>query len=355
MPGPNTPDYSRADEAALAQQGYDAGAKRGVRGVRGRATAPSEPPARDPSADMREPGLTERIRLNGVDSFYRGTLMGAGNLALMQHYASTRDEPGIDPQTKRWRDQLRKEYPGVLADLARYDRMRRFESPIEFGAAALGQLGGGLPTPESALGVGAKGIGWLWRAAKAGLKQGAVSAATDPIVQGLNIKAGVQEAYDPWRTAITGGVGALFGSGVQSGTEAIRAAVARRRRSGSATATEPSPSPTEAPPRIAVDDPHVTAPSAPEPGAAFAPQKEGIASGSLPAPATLQGYLFDHSRLHEVPPVEQRNLPRYQPPRGVPEYIRALDTPENLDRMNEFARIGLERGGQRAFNLEELR
>jgi hypothetical protein len=212
----NADQYSGADEAALAQQAYDASAKRIQRGVRGRATAPDEPPARDPAADAGEPGLIERTRLNGVDSFYRGTVMGAGRLALMQHYASTLDEPGIDPQTKRWRDQLRKEYPGVLADLARYDRMRRFENPLEFGAAALGQLGGGLPTPESAIGVAAKGATWLGRAVRAGLQQGAVNAATDPVVQGLNMRAGVQEEYDPWRTAIAGGLGIGVGGGVNS-------------------------------------------------------------------------------------------------------------------------------------------
>ncbi len=356
-PGVNPAGYSRADEAALAQQAYDASATRLQRGVRGRATAAYEPPARNAEADASDPGLVERTRLNGVDSFYRGTLMGAGRLALMQHYASTPDEPGIDPQTKRWRDQLRKEHPGVVANLARYDRMRRFENPLEFGAAAVGQLGGGLPTPESAISVGAKGIGWLARAAKAGLKQGAVNAATDPIVQGLNIKAGAQEKYNPWRTAISGGVGALLGSGVQAGMEAVRAALAHRRRSGSATNNKPSPSTVEPQQqRVAVaDDTQGMAPSQPEPGAVFAPQEEAAASVSVPAPATLQGYLFDHSRLHEVPPVEQRNLPRYQPARGVPEYIQALDTPENLARMNEFARIGLERGGHGAFNLEEFR
>jgi hypothetical protein len=355
-PGVNPAGYSRFDEAALAQQAYDASATRLQRGVRGRANAAYEPPARNAEADAGDPGLVERTRLNGVDSFYRGTLMGAGRLALMQHYASTPDDPGIDPQTQRWREQLRNEYPGVLADLTRYDRMRRFENPFEFGAAALGQLGGGLPTPESVIGVGAKGIGWLARAAKAGLKQGAVNAATDPIVQGLNIKAGVQEEYNPWRTAIAGGVGALFGSGVQSGTEALRAALAHWRRSGSATNNKPSPSPAEPQQRAAVaDDPHGAAPSSSEPHAVFAAQGEVAVPGSVSAPATLHGYLFDHSRSHEVPPVEQRNLPRYQPARGVPEYIQALDTPENLARVNEFARVGLERGGHRAFNLEELR
>ncbi len=131
--------------------------------------------------------MIERTRLNGVDALYRGTLIGAGRLALMQHYASTPDEAGIDPQTKRWRDQLRKDYPQVIADLARYDQMRGFGSASELGAAALGQLGDGLPTPESLIGVGAKGASLLWRLAKAGLQQGAVGAAVDPVVQGLNI------------------------------------------------------------------------------------------------------------------------------------------------------------------------
>jgi hypothetical protein len=220
-PGVNAAEDSPADKPAMAQQAFDASAKRIVRGVRGRATAPYEPPARNPEADEGEPGLIERVRLNGMDSFYRGTLTGAGRLALMQHYASTPDEAGIDPQTKRWRDQLRKEYPGVVADLARYDRMRLFENRLELGASALGQIGGGLPTPESLVGVGAKGVTWLGRAIRAGLQQGAVNAATDPVVQGLNMRAGVRDEYDPWRTAAAGVTGFVTGAGIRSAAKAL--------------------------------------------------------------------------------------------------------------------------------------
>jgi hypothetical protein len=214
-----TRDYSAADEAALAEEAYGAAARRLERGVRGRATAPYEPPARGPEADAAEPRLIDRIRLNGVDSFYRSTLTGAGRLALMQYYASTPDEPGIDQQTKRWRDQLRKEYPQVLADLARYDRMQRFANPLEFGAAAIGQLGGSLPSPESLFGVGAKGASALWRIGKAGLQQGAINAATDPIVQGLNMRAGVQDQFDWWRPVVAGGAGFVTGAGGKSASE----------------------------------------------------------------------------------------------------------------------------------------
>ena len=123
------------------------------------------------------------------------------------HYASTPEELGIDPPSKRWRDQLRKDYPHVLANLASYDRMGGFGNPSELAAAAVGQVGGGLPTPESLIGVGAKGASMLWRLAKAGLQQGAVSAAIDPVVQALNMKAGVQDEYDPVRTGVASATG----------------------------------------------------------------------------------------------------------------------------------------------------
>jgi hypothetical protein len=213
-----------ADEVAAAQDAFRAAAERVRRGVRGRTTAPEGPPAPDPEAEADEPGepgLIERIRLNGVDAFYRGSLTGAGRLALMQHYASTPDEPGVDAQTSRWRDQLRREYPQVLADLARYDRMRGFATPAELAAAAIGQVGGGLPSPESLVGMGAKGATWLWRLGKAGLQQGAVTAATDPLVQGLNVRAGVQDESDPARTAVAAGTGVVTGAAARSMAEVL--------------------------------------------------------------------------------------------------------------------------------------
>jgi hypothetical protein len=228
-PGVGAAAVPPADEVAAALDAFRAAAERVRRGVRGRTTAPEGPPAPDPEAEADEPGepgLVERIRLNGVDAFYRGSLTGAGRLALMQHYASRPDEPGIDPQTSRWRDQLRKEYPRVLADLARYDRMRGFATPAELAAAAIGQVGGGLPSPESLVGMGAKGATWLWRLGKAGLQQGAVSAATDPVVQGLNIQAGVQGEYDPARTAVAAGTGAVTGAAARSTAEVLGAGAA---------------------------------------------------------------------------------------------------------------------------------
>jgi hypothetical protein len=74
--------------------------------------------------------------------------------------------------------------------------MRSFGSAGEFGAAALGELGGAVLSPESWLGAGVKGASWLGRAGKAALQQGAITGAADPIIQGLNIQAGAQDAYD---------------------------------------------------------------------------------------------------------------------------------------------------------------
>jgi len=215
--GPETP----IDESAAVQDATEAAARRMRRGVQRSMAAPDASPPTAPTTEAGDPGWLERVRLNGVDSFYRGTLAGAGRLALMQHYASTSDEPGIDPQTKRWRDQLRKDYPQALADLARYDSMRGSSSAGEFAAAALGQFGGGLPTPESLVGVGAKAATLPWRLAKAGLQQGAVNVATDPAVQGLNMMAGVQDEYDPVRTATNAGLGLVTGAAARSAAEGL--------------------------------------------------------------------------------------------------------------------------------------
>jgi hypothetical protein len=214
--GAGTTGASSPDESAMVQDAFRAAAERMRRRVQRSTTTPDQPPVSASETEAGEPGLIERTRLNGVDSFYRGTLLGAGRLALMQHYASTPDEPGIDPQTKRWRDQLRRDYPQVIADLTRYDQMRGSDSASEYGAALLGQLGGGLPTPESLIGVGAKGASTLRRLGKAGLQQGAANLAIDPVVQGLNIKAGAQEDYDPLRTAMGAGLGLVTGAAARS-------------------------------------------------------------------------------------------------------------------------------------------
>src|SRR5262249_40511511 len=144
------------------------------------------PPPPDSPQDESNPDLSERKRLNLLDSYYRGTLFGSARLALLGILNNMSDE-GISPATKRVRDELRKEYQQIVTDLARYDRMPQFRNLSEFGAAGLGQAGGGMLSPENLAGVTAAGRTWLERAAKSGLQQGAISGAADPVVQGLNI------------------------------------------------------------------------------------------------------------------------------------------------------------------------
>jgi A nuclease of the HNH/ENDO VII superfamily with conserved WHH len=151
----------------------------------------------------------------------RWILTIAARLALLAHLAATPDEPGIRPEVKRVNGNLREEYRQITADLTRYDRMRAFGSASEFGAAALGQLGGGIVSPESWLGAGAKGASWLARVGNSALRQGAISGAADLGVQGLNINAGVLDRWDPRRTGGAFGFGAALGGGRRLATEGL--------------------------------------------------------------------------------------------------------------------------------------
>ena len=226
-PGVNAGEYSRADEAAMAQQARDAAGKAFGRREQQAVRARSASPAPDLEADAGDPGLKARMRLNFLDSYYRGTLAGASRLAYLAHLAATPDDPGINPDLKRVRDGLREEHRQITADLARYDRMRLFENRSELAASALGQIGGAIPSPENWLGLGARGASALWRAGKAALQQGAITGLADPIVQGLNIKAGVQDSYSPVRTGLAFGLGAALGGGAQLGLEGFNRAAAR--------------------------------------------------------------------------------------------------------------------------------
>lgn len=79
--------------------------------------------------------------------------------------------------------------------------------------------------------------------------------------------------------------------------------------------------------------------------------------GTPGAPAILSPNrpLFDYSRLREVPNVPQQDLPRYVPPRGVPEETQRIADPQNIARLNEVAGRGAMTGGLEWYNLEPLR
>jgi hypothetical protein len=66
--------------------------------------------------------------------------------------------------------------------------------------------------------------------------------------------------------------------------------------------------------------------------------------------------LFDYSKLEKVPGVPQVDLPRYTPPRGVPERITDItNDPTVRDKMLEVISQGQRMGGGNWYNADPLR
>lgn len=157
--------------------------------------------------------VMERRRLNRQDAYYRGSLAGSTRLATLAHWYKTEDPPEASDETKAVLKDMREEYVRVVADLGAYDQMKEWSSSLEGIVALTGQLEGTMVSPESWIGWGAKGATWLGRTAAAGMQQTVIQLATDPVVQGLNMEAGVQKEYDPLRTMMAAAVGFGIGAG----------------------------------------------------------------------------------------------------------------------------------------------
>lgn len=155
--------------------------------------------------------LAERSRLNRQDAFYRSSVPGSIRLAALAHIYKTPDGPDVSPERKKINQEQREEYVRVLSDLAAYDQMPGYGTTMEALVSLQGQLEGTLIDPTSWIGWGARGATWLARTVKAGAQQGAIMAATDPVIQQLNVEAGVREKWDPVQTALSAGLG--FGIG----------------------------------------------------------------------------------------------------------------------------------------------
>jgi hypothetical protein len=81
-----------------------------------------------------------------------------------------------------------------------------------------------------------------------------------------------------------------------------------------------------------------------------------FSGGGLKTESVKPGSLFDYSRLGEVPKVSQFDLPRYTPPRGVPQ--RTLDItndPTVRSKMLDVISEGQKMGGANWYNAEPLR
>lgn len=169
------------------------------------------------------PENLERMRLYAVNMRYRGNAMGAIDLRAMAQIYQEQDPPGIDAVEKKKRQNARAQYEDVVADLIAYDLMPTWSGLPQLAGAVVGTVGGALTSPEAALGWASTGASMVARTAKAGLQQGLISASLDPVVQWLNIDAGVEKDYEWEKTAgafaFGAGLGAVFhgaGEGIAS-------------------------------------------------------------------------------------------------------------------------------------------
>ncbi len=108
--------------------------RRNQRPYEGYTAPPPAPPADD--SDLGERARTQSPR------FLLPRLTIWGGTARVDENVERVAGRRCQPRHRRARDELRKEYQQILADLDRYDRMQGYQNPSEFGAAALGQLGG---------------------------------------------------------------------------------------------------------------------------------------------------------------------------------------------------------------------
>jgi hypothetical protein len=67
------------------------------------------------------------------------------------------------------------------------------------------------------------------------------------------------------------------------------------------------------------------------------------------------GGILAPQRVSELAPVEQTALPRHPSPRGEPAVIRDAYAPENLDRLREMIKRGVDEGGDTWYHLQGLK
>ena len=87
------------------------------------------------------------------------------------------------------------------------------------------------------------------------------------------------------------------------------------------------------------------------------------AMASIPARAARKGGAVEAAEgglakaedLSLIPDVDQVPLDRYDPPRGRPKNLDSILTDETADRLEGYARAGMERGGPEWYNTEPLR
>lgn len=204
--------------------------------------------------DEEEYDTLERARLHLVNSYYRGTTAGASwlrNASILADPETWKNAPKNEPTSPysvlldvtnpaRWnhlipsQKDISDQYAAVIGDLAKYERMRPAQSWAEYGAAIGGGIAGGVPTPESLLSAPFRFIGAtpVARIAEGALQGGIVNVATDPLVQHLNIGAGVQKDYDWFQTALQLPLGMVVGGGLVGAGQVLTNTFAKKTWKG---------------------------------------------------------------------------------------------------------------------------
>jgi hypothetical protein len=190
----------------------------------------------DKDEDSTWSKVAERRRLNSIDGYYRGTLLGHLDLERMKTINHLRHEgisddniveriglipvavsPGqtseqINAAIKQWLDEQDTGFDTVIADLVHYDLMRGAGSAHELAAALVGQIEGGLQAPaELLIGAGIRTGAWGLRLLKAAAPHVGFRGALDTVAHNL-IHAGVWEEFDSDRRAKSAAAAMLGGT-----------------------------------------------------------------------------------------------------------------------------------------------
>lgn len=159
-----------------------------------------------------ESGQVEWDRANLAEeyaNFYGGWLWSKEYAEKIKK-ESSETKARLAPQMQAWAEQRRRDEEEYANSPSWYDEPTFGGKVKGFGEALLGQVEGGILSPESWIGAG-RGASLLSSILKnAGVNAG-VNAAVDVSYQGQNMALGAQDEYDPMSTLVATGVGTAIG------------------------------------------------------------------------------------------------------------------------------------------------
>jgi hypothetical protein len=185
----------------------------------------------------RDIGLIERFTMNAEDAWKTGTLAGQGYLQTKAAFLG-KERVQADEKLRKEQYDAATSWNGGPREKKTVKYTNEFgieqEDVVDSdpnalrtlahgGAALAGQVVGNAATPETfvvpaparlataAVQASTATGRALGKAAVGGATQAVVNAATDPLIQGSEIMLGTRDSYDPTRTLVAGGLGAVTG------------------------------------------------------------------------------------------------------------------------------------------------